>query len=97
MLSFQITNLPITDSAPSARRDHLWLTVLDATGGPGNIAIYFGADDEINANDLESRPYRYVLSRLAQMGLHVAAEEIREALESYRNGGQREKVLRRAA
>jgi len=97
MLSFQITNLPITDSAASARRDHLWVTVSDATGGPGNIAIYFGTDDEINANDLASRPYRYVLSRLAQMGLHVAPEEIREALESYRNCEPGEKVIRRAA
>jgi hypothetical protein len=56
-----------------------------------------GADDEINANDLASRPYRYVLNRLAQMGLHVAPEEIREALESYRNCEQSEKAIRRAA
>jgi hypothetical protein len=97
MLSFQISNLPITDSIASARRDHLWVTVSDETGGPGNIAIYFGADDEINANDLASRPYRYVLGRLAQMGLHVAPEEIREALERYRNGEQGGKVIRRAA
>jgi hypothetical protein len=97
MLSFQITNLPITDSVASARRDHLWVTLSDEAGGPGNIAIYFGADDEINANDLASRPYRYVLSRLAQMGLHVAPEEIREALESYRNCAPAAKVLRRAA
>jgi hypothetical protein len=97
MLSFQITSLPITDSPASARRDHLWVTVSDESGGPGNIAVYFGADDEINANDLASRPYRYVLSRLAQVGLHVAAEEIREALESYRKGEQATKVLRRAA
>jgi hypothetical protein len=97
MLSFQIANLPITDSVASVRRDHLWVTVSDETGGPGNIAIYFGADDEINANDLASRPYRYVLSRLAQVGLHVAPEEIRQALEAYRNCEPRAKALRRAA
>ena len=97
MITFQITNLPVTDSVASARRDHLWLTVSDETGGPGNIAIYFGADDEINANDLASRPYRYVLSRLAQMGLHVGPEEVREALECYRNCEHGTRVLRRAA
>jgi hypothetical protein len=97
MLSFQITNLPVTESVASARRDHLWVTVSDETGGPGNIAIYMGADDEINVNDLASRPYRYVLSRLAQIGLHVAPEEIREALECYRNCERGPKVLRRAA
>jgi hypothetical protein len=96
MLSFQITNLPVSDYG-AGQRDHLWVIVGAGNYFHGGAAVYFGPDGDIDADDLTSKPYRYVIGRLAKMGLRVRAEEIRKGLLQYRSGHQGPSKLRRAA
>ena len=83
MIQVRIVSAPDPDYSASLH-DHLWVLACGESYFDGATAAYLGADRDVEGDDLAGRNLADAAESLADRGVDVEVEELRQALSDYR-------------